>query len=402
MFDNNNTLDATLLTGNPHSSVAASQFQANALAFFNAHKKDAAKLAVSSVYVLPFILSTMKLADEYPVAGPVFGSIACACIFRIGWVLYAEHFIGLFDPKHHEFKHIKHHLDIHRDEEVNYWSAPKKLLVTVAAVLCTFILGITKMGYSSSKSTLAIVGEALWLLAYSGIDAAPHVNHLQLQDQAIVKYRSLSLGAQCWVPVLMLGHALSDSADLWNVSQLGSKYLLIWVGLALVAEVGLSNVEAVAHHQLHFPELTKASVLKFSLLLLGAVSIAVFNWYNTFKSFKNVESTKLERLAFILLQAINVIFVTFEAWHHDDESHDHQCGSSCNDIEQQQSDDTIEAVVAGQAQRGEDDGELQNVIADNLPQTFVGSQSNNTANNIPGNFGSRAGQSSCGSRSCNC
>jgi hypothetical protein len=311
---NNNNLRAALLGGNPRTSVNASSSGLQAEAFDI--KKNAIKFSVSTAYTLPFILSTIEIANEYPIMGPVFGSLACACIFRIGWVLYAEHFIGLFDSQD-ELAHLSGHFEIADGQAIEQWNVSTKLAVSVLAVAFTFPLGLTKIGYTSTDDSAVNALKICYLILYSIIDASPHVNHLQLQSQAWEKYKTLSLLSKCWVPMLMLGHSLSDSADLWNASGLW----MVWVCLAIPAEVYLSNVEAVAHHQPHFPRLTGAGVLKFSALLLGAVSIAIFNWYNTFEAPSSFELAKPSPLLFCMLQLVNILFVTFEAWNHDTESH---------------------------------------------------------------------------------
>ena len=134
--------------------------------------------------------------------------------------------------------------------------------------------------------------------------------------------------------MLMAGHALSDSADIWNATG----FWLPWVLVALGMELYLSNVEAVAHHRPHSPELmTPISIAKFSVILAGACSIAIFNWYNTFQNL-NFSINSNSKIAFLILQSINICFLTFEAWNHEEESHCNHQEVTVPDVEQPQPD----------------------------------------------------------------
>lgn len=277
------------------------------------------KLIVASLFALPFVLSSIELAKRYPVTGTIFSVLANPCIFRIGWVLYAPHFLELFRPED-EMEHIASHLQdgVEKAAPIQWWSGRKKLMVQGLILASTLPLGLTKIGLQDNKNTLALSLKMAYLVSYSIIDAGPHINHLQLQQQAIDKFSTLSGSFKAWVVMLMAGHALSDSADLWNTSG----YLFYWVCAALAVEFYLSNVEAVAHYHPHFPQLSAVSMAKFSILLAGASSMAFFNWYNTFQDF-SLSENDFSKMGFLVLQCVNIFFTTFEAWNHDTESQHH-------------------------------------------------------------------------------
>lgn len=382
-------------------------------------KQSAVKFSISAVFTLPFLLSTIELAEQYPAVGMAVGIIGLPCIFRIGWVLYAEHFIGLCDPAH-ELAHISNHLVTREGYElqVDQWSVQKKLGVSALAVAMTLPLGLTKIGLASKSEPWTMTWKIAYLVLYSVIDAAPHVNHLQLQKPAINKFGELPLLTKLWVPMLMIGHALSDSADLWNASG----FWLYWIACASIpTEIYLSNVEAVAHHNPHFPQVTVKSAAKFASLFIGACTIAIFNWYNTFKNFSLTSGDIGSKIAFIILQFINLLFITFETWHHDGASHSHgnhhSHGSHGHNPDDNHShghshdDDKhpsqeLSQHVRNNSNSGDHNSHpelkaLQNAIQpdienqasitiSNNPLTITGKNSK-ASNNIPGNFGRKPG-----------
>lgn len=282
------------------------------------------KTLVTAVFIFPFVLSSVDIAKRYPVGGVVFGIVANGFIARIAWTFYARHFVELFDNGN-ELQHIQQHLRTadHQIAEMQPWSMQYKTLVLFAVLLSTLPLGLTKIGlddnFDLAKTSLRIA----YLTAYAVIDAGPHINHLQLQSQAITKFLELSWLTKTWIFILMAGHALSDSADLWNAQG----FWFYWVCAALVVEFYLSNVEAVAHQKPHIPEVNLTSMTKLTILFLGAVSMAIFNWYNTFKD-STVPMNSSSKIIFVFLQLVNVLFVTFEAWHHEAEAKEVACNDT--------------------------------------------------------------------------
>lgn len=288
-------------------------------------KEVTIKTTVTFLFTLPFVLSSVDMAKRYPVFGVIFGIIANTFISRIAWSFYARHFIELFDEEH-ELTHIAEHLvTSQKMPEIKHWPVQKKLVIVLLAIGFTLPLGLTKIGFEDNRNPVETALKLAYLLAYAVIDAGPHVNHLQLQQQAISKFLELSWLTKAWIIVLMGGHALGDSADLWNATG----FWFYWVCAALPIEFYLANVEAVAHQQPHFPEFNYTSAAKFIILFLGAVSMAMFNWYNTFKD-STLPMSSSSKIIFILLQTVNVFFMTFEAWHHEVEaSPEHAAG--CTD-----------------------------------------------------------------------
>lgn len=324
-------------------------------------KEIAIKSAVSLAFLTPFCFTAKKVTDEYSVAGAIPSVIACGCIAYIAWVLYAEHFIGLCNIVRRpgaadELSHIAGHLGIDDEDAIPRWSTLKKSLITAAVVLFTLILGFTKISTVSGNGVELFALLVLWLAIYSLIDAGPHVNHLQLQSQAWGKFLILPWYSKLWVLTLMLGHALNDSADLWNTSG----YLFAWVCVAITVEAYLCNVEAVAHYQPHIPELTWANAAKFLVIFLGAVGMAFFNWYNTYQDPSRFELEKPSPLLFCSAQFVNVLFLTFEAWNHADEPADEVVDGNGVHGEVEQGDFYSSQV----------DGEMRNFIPNNFGQMF--------------------------------
>jgi len=277
------------------------------------------KFCIAGMYTTPFALTYAGMYKTYSVPALVLGAIGNCCIFRIGLVLYARHFMELLDPDH-SLKHIAEHLkNPEEDIEIFQWPRSRKLAVTTLTCGATFASGLTKTGLNTRSNPLKQPVSLILLFLLSFIDAAPHVNHLQLQSAALKKLQSLSWLKTFWVATLAIGHALTDSADLFNAKG----FWFAWIIASMITEIYLSNVEAIAHHELHFPKLTLTSAVKFLALLVGATSIAYFNWYNTFEKPVMIPEN-LKESVFVFLQAINMIFVTFEAWHHEDEAHTHR------------------------------------------------------------------------------
>lgn len=279
------------------------------------------KLLVVAIFTLPFLLSSVKMAKDHPVTGTLFGLFANVFIARLAWVFYARHFLDLFDDN---LQDIRHHLTLQGRSDLeeplralpesNSWAPATKLAALLFAVGATLPLGLTKIGLHQERNTSFLVLKLLYLTSYAVVEVAPHINHLQLQPQALSKFFELSWMSKFWVMGLIAGHAFSDSADLWNAKG----FWFYWVCAAFLVECALSNVEAVAHHKPDLPPLTMLSAFKFMLLFFASVSIAGFNWYNTFNE-EWPSMNNRSHVLFVVAQLVNIIFLTFEAWNHEEE-----------------------------------------------------------------------------------
>lgn len=223
----------------------------------DAQKEMLVKAAVTAVFIFPFVLSSVDISRRYPIAGTVFSVIANAFIARLAWVFYARHFIELFD-ENAELAHIQQHLVLANGEiaSIQSWSMQCKALVLFATLVSTLPLGLTKIGLDDQFDPLWTTLKIAYLTAYAVVEATPHINHLQLQSQAVSKFFEFSCVTKAWIFVLMAGHVLSDSADIWNAKG----FWFYWVCAALFVEFYLSNVEAVAHQKPHLPEMSVMSI----------------------------------------------------------------------------------------------------------------------------------------------
>ncbi len=300
-------------------TLLPSTIQQSSMCVSSKHQELVVKSMVSAVFILPFVLSSVDMIKRYPIGGVIFSIIANSFIARLAWVFYARHFIEMFDEQE-ELEHIQSHLRprSHDISPMRPWSMQHKALVLVGVLTLTLPLGLTKIGLNDKFDPVWTTLKLIYLVAYAAVEAAPHINHLQLQSQAMSKYLELSWMTKLWIVTLMVGHALSDSADIWNAKG----FWFYWVCAALFIEFYLSNVEAVAHQQPHIPEVTMISMTKLMILFLGSMSMAIFNWHNTFKD-AEISAQNGSKIIFIALQMVNAIFVTFEAWHHEAEAIPH-------------------------------------------------------------------------------
>ncbi|MCD8542965.1 MAG: hypothetical protein LRY69_06215 [Gammaproteobacteria bacterium] len=249
------------------------------------------------------------------------------CLLRVypGFFM-RDIFLELFDD---DLDDIAQHLRLEpsRDEEqtliearqeISSWAPVTKFFALFVAVGATLPLGLTKIGLDDEMNMSFLVLKLLYLTSYAVVEVAPHINHLQLQPQALSKFFELSWMSKFWVMGLIAGHAFSDSADLWNAKG----FWLYWVCVGFLVECGLSNVEAVAHHKPHLPPLTMASAGKLALLFFASVSIALFNWYNTFNE-EWPSMNNRSHVLFVVAQLVNIVFLTFEAWNHEGEEEEY-------------------------------------------------------------------------------
>ncbi|MCD8500248.1 MAG: hypothetical protein LRY43_04395, partial [Gammaproteobacteria bacterium] len=142
-------------------------------------------------------------------------------------------FLELFDD---DLDDIAQHLRLEpsRDEEqtliearqeISSWAPVTKFFALFVAVGATLPLGLTKIGLDDEMNMSFLVLKLLYLTSYAVVEVAPHINHLQLQPQALSKFFELSWMSKFWVMGLIAGHAFSDSADLWNAKG----FWLYWV-----------------------------------------------------------------------------------------------------------------------------------------------------------------------------
>lgn len=281
------------------------------------------KTIVGGVVTLPFVLSTLNIVlKESFIIGLPMMIVAIPSIFRIGYIFYGQHVMELFTPQE-SIAHIAHDLSGDEQTDIPSWSTPRKIFAGILIIACTLPLGMTKIDLAQDSSQIELCGKWLYLLLHSAIDTLPHINHLPFWGLAVSKFRSFPVYLQIWVFLLMCAHAANDVADVWN----SSGFLHYWIYLGFATEGLMSAVEAVAHYRFAQLKYDAVSMLNLLVMIVGAVSIAWLNWYNTFDSL-SVSFETANKIVFVLLESFAALFFVFEVWNHDVEPCDHHRTSS--------------------------------------------------------------------------
>lgn len=279
------------------------------------------QLLVATVFTAAFARTFYPLVVENPIVWIAPAALGTMAIFDIARVFYGEHCLGLWSAQkaQEEQNHFAYHLLPTFTPQQNVatvnpapWSPYFTAGVMLAAVASTFPLGLTKINLDIHADWLWLALEILYLLAYSVIDAAPHVMHLRLQHEAHKKFLTLSPALMGVALFFMAAHALGDSADLWNAPNL---WLRVWCAIGLCVEAYLSHVEAIVHCEPHLPAVNT----KCLVVIAAAASIGFCNWYNTYRLYP--PNSSWEQIVFMAAQVINACFFGFEAWNHYPSSH---------------------------------------------------------------------------------